>query len=142
MMDEKISAVIKKRELETCLDDLTSQKKSALQNLSEIKAVINKEKNITDISSELVSRYELNGLEKFDLKIALRTTLSNIRDMLTNIDTKTAQAKELLESIHTCPNCSGSGFQTKLYVERSLGNPPPKEDFTSCQKCNGTGELN
>ena len=49
MMDEKISAVIKKRELETHLDDLTSQKKSALQNLSEIEAVINKEKNITDI---------------------------------------------------------------------------------------------
>ena len=142
MMDEKISAVIKKRELETRLDDLTSQKKSALQNLSEIEAVINKEKNITDISSELVSRYELNGLEKFDLKIALRTTLSNINGMLTNIDTKTAQAKELLESIHTCSNCSGSWFQTKLYVERSLGNPTPIEHFTSCQKCNGTGELN
>jgi len=142
MMDEKISAVIKKRELETRLDDLTSQKKSSLQNLSEIEAVINKEKNITDISSELVSRYELNGLEKFDLKIALRTTLSNINGMLTNIDTKTAQAKELLKSIHTCPNCSGSGFQTKLYVERSLGNPTPIADFTSCQKCNGTGELN
>ena len=142
MMDEKISAVIKKRELETRLDDLTSQKKSALQNLSEIEAVINKEKNITDISSELVSRYELNGLEKFDLKIALRTTLSNINGMLTNIDTKTAQAKELLESIHICSNCSGSGFQTKLYVERSLGNPTHIEDFTSCQKCNGTGELN
>ena len=140
--DEKISAVIKKQELETRLDDLTSQKKSALQNLSEIEAVINKEKNITDISSELVSRYELNGLERFDLKIALRTTLSNIRDMLTNIDTKTAQAKELLESIHMCSNCSGSGFQTKLYVERSLGNPTPIEDFTSCKKCNGTGELN
>ena len=62
--------------------------------------------------------------------------------MLINIDTKTAQAKELLKSIKTCPNCSGSGFQTKLYVERSLGNPTPIEDFTSCQKCNGTGELN
>ena len=71
MMDEKISAVIKKQELETRLDDLTSQKKSALQNLSEIEAVINKEKNITDISSELVSRYELKGLEKFDLKIVI-----------------------------------------------------------------------
>ncbi len=141
MIDEKILSKIKKQELKKQLDELTSKKNDLLKNFNDIELLINKEKSITDISESFLNYYELNGLTNFDLKIALKTTLYEIKKSLTSINGQIDQIHELLNGISICPDCMGDGFQTTHYIERSLGTPTNSVNSTTCQKCNGTGEL-
>ena len=141
MIDEKILSKIKKQELKKQLDELTSKKNDLLKNFNDIELLINKEKSITDISESFLNYYELNGLTNFDLKIALKTTLYEIKKSLTSINGQIDQIYELLNGISICPDCMGDGFQTTHYIERSLGIPTNSVNSTTCQKCNGTGEL-
>ena len=141
MIDKKISSRIKKHELEKRLNELISKKNNLLKNLKEIESVINKEKNITDISDVLLNHYELNGLANYDLKIGLKTTLYSIKKLLTRINSEIDNSNELLKNIYVCPDCIGDGFQTTHYIERSLGTPTSTVNSAICQKCNGTGEL-
>ena len=140
MIDEKILSKIKKQELKKQLDELTSKKNDLLKNFNDIELLINKEKSITDISESFLNYYELNGLTNFDLKIALKTTLYEIKKSLTSINGQIDQIYELLNGISICPDCMGDGFQTTHYIERSLGIPINSVNSTTCQKCNGTGE--
>lgn len=141
MIDEKVSLKIKKQELEKRLDELTFKKNNLLANLNDISSVINKEKSINNISKSLLIRYELNGLVNFDLKIALKTTLYDIKKSLTSINGKIDSVHESLNEINICPDCMGAGFQTTHYIERSLGTPTESTNSVTCQKCNGTGEV-
>mgnify|MGYP000751800681 FL=1 len=103
MIDKKISSRIKKHELEKRLNELISKKNNLLKNLKEIESVINKEKNITDISDVLLNHYELNGLANYDLKIGLKTTLYSIKKLLTRINSEIDNSNELLKNIYAKP---------------------------------------
>ena len=120
------------------LDNLKFQRNRIIECID----CIDNGKNLTPEDFKLIDLSTYNNTSKFIIKLKYKGKLNIIDSRLQKYRIELKKKEDMIESLSTCPFCSGKGFFHKeteyIRQERQI---IPRISTEICEVCKGTGRI-